>query len=287
MIYEVSPFFEENLIAQLKIEESSSWVDRIVIVEANRTYKGEPKDYCFAAADYPRVDYRQMAADREFTTQSWHIKRRFPFVGKRSFPWVNEGRQRDFVLREIDLEDDDIVITSDIDEILDARSADRIIDQTLRHQIVTVGLYVNVYYFNAFDFNAIGPPEFSYRVFAMTGRFLRNMQHGFDKLRKLGESGSLVTSVYRIPGYSGFHLSWIGDHRFVESKMKAYAHEPSHFQGEIYRDDGTVSVDAIMASMHQLHHPMSPDQSLTVRNDIPLLASVQKHRQGLLSPYFL
>ncbi len=284
---EASPFFKENLIAQLKIEESLNWVDQVRIVEANRTFKGEVKRYCFAQPHHPHVDYRQMRADREFTTRTWHPKRRFPFLGKRAFSWVNEGRQRDFLLRGLEVEDDDILIFSDIDEILDSRDADRIIGETLKRQIVTVGLYVNVYYLNAFDFNLVGPPNFSYRVFVMTGKFLRGMGYGIDKLRKLGESGSLFNSVYRIPGYSGFHLSWIGDDEFVESKMKAYAHEPEHFQGDIYREDGSVNADAIKDSMRKLHHPMSPNQVLEVRDDIPLLTSVARHRDDVLAPYFL
>jgi len=228
-----------------------------------------------------------MNADRRFTKQPWHLKRRFPFVGKRAFAWVNEGRQRDELTARVELEDEDIFITSDIDEIIDSRAADRIVDEVRRRQIVTIGLYVNVYYLNVFDFNVVGPPDFTYRVFAMTGRFLRNMEYGIDKLRKFGESGSLDNSVYRIPGYSGFHLSWIGDHGFVESKMRAYSHAPADFQSDIYKEDGSVDTRAIRDSMRNLHHPMNPDQQLEIRSDIPLLKTVEDHRSSLLASYFL
>lgn len=287
MIIEASPFFNENLVAQVKIEESSRWIDQLIVVEANRTYKGDPKVYRFAHTNHPNVSYRQMNADRNFTRQPWHLKRRFPFIGQRAFAWVNEERQRDYSLNGLEIEDDDIFITSDIDEIIDSRAADRIIAETKRRQIVTIGLYVNVYYLNAFDFNQIGPPDFTYRVFAMTGQFLRRMEYGIDQLRKLGESGSLFNTVYRIPGISGFHLSWIGDDSFVESKMKAYAHGPTDFQGDIYKEDGSVSRGAIRSSMNKLHHPMNPNQQLEVRDDIPLLTSVENHRSDFLSPYFL
>lgn len=287
MIIECSPFFRENIVAGIKLEESSSWVDRHVIVEANRTHKGETKEYCFAHGSHPRVDYRKMRVDREFTTRTWHPSRRFPFLAKRSFSWVNDGLQRDYVLRDLDVDDSDIIIFSDMDEILDSRQADRIVEETRRHGLLTVGLYVNTYFLNVFDFNQIGPPDFSFRVFVMTGAFLRNMQFGIDKLRKLGESGALLDNTYRIPGYSGFHLSWIGDAEFVKDKMQAFAHEPEHFGGEAYHADGSVDLSAVEQSIRYLRHPMDPNLPLEIREDITLLDAVNRHRNTSLSSCFL
>jgi len=275
------------MIAGIKLDESSPWIDRHVIVEANRTFKGAPKDYCFDQAQHARVDYRKMPADRIFATHPWHVKRSFPFVGRRAFPWVNEGLQRDFPLRDLEIGDTDIALFSDIDEVIDSRCADRIVDETQKRGIVTIGMHVNVYYLNVFDFNDIGPREFSYRVFAMTGRYMRTMEFGIDKLRKLGEGGALGDSVYRIPGLSGFHLSWIGDAQFAKSKMQAYAHEPEHFKSSIYRNDGVVDLSAVSDSMTNLHHPMNPRQRLEVRDDIPLLRTVESQRHGTLANYFL
>ena len=132
------------MIAGIKLEESSSWIDRHVIVEANRTFKGGAKEYCFDYSGHPRVDYRKMPADREFTTKTWHPTRRFPFLAKRSFSWVNDGLQRDFVLRDLDVDSADIINFTDLDEILDSRQADRIVEETRRHGVVTVGLYVTL-----------------------------------------------------------------------------------------------------------------------------------------------
>jgi len=136
MIFEFSPFFEENVVAGIKFEENSGWVDQFHVTEANRTFKYNSKELVFGHADNPRVRYHTIDADSVFTGRTLHLKKAPPFIGKRYFSSVNEQRQRDFPTIGFLPNARDILIFSDIDEIIDSRRADELVDQTYKHGIV-------------------------------------------------------------------------------------------------------------------------------------------------------
>lgn len=68
------------------------------------------------------------------------------------------------------LSDDDIVILSDIDEIIDSRYLDEIIHEVRKRGIVTIKLCFTLFYLNLVSTNWGGAP-ISYRLFIMTKYF--------------------------------------------------------------------------------------------------------------------
>jgi len=287
MIREFSPFFEENLVAGIKFEENSTWVDEFHIVEANRTFKYEPKELVFAYAQRPKIRYHKLNADRAFTGHQLHVRKRPPFVGRRAFSSVNEQRQRDYSSKGLIPEPNDILIFSDIDEIIDSRKADQIIDETYKHGVTTVRLHVTAYYLNLFADFQTGPPDFSYRVFAMTGKYFLENRIKPDLLRKMGEAGELQNTVQCLDGFGGFHHSWLGDSGFAARKMQAFAHGPADFDSGVYHDDGTVDINLMENLVHKMQHPMNESWKLQEKPDIPLLRAVEKDRYTGLAPYIL
>jgi hypothetical protein len=116
------------------------------------------------------------------------------------------------------------VILSDIDEIIDERQKDRIIEETRKRGIITIKIYFTLFYFNLFSRNIGGPPDYSYRIFIMTGKYFNKLKMTSDQLRKAGEHGKLMNEVYCLEEFMGFHHSWIGDANFIKNKLLAYAH---------------------------------------------------------------
>ena len=72
----------------------------------------------------------------------------------------------------------------------------------------------------------------------MTGERLRTLPTTLDELRKLGERGQLVGSVYEIPEFLGFHHSWLGPPDAAVAKVRAYAHAPSDHSVDVVRHGG-------------------------------------------------
>jgi hypothetical protein len=229
-IIECCPFFNENLIADIHIRESARWVDEIHIVETNRTFQYGPKDYVFDV-DHPKVRYHAVDVTQKFKpSRKWllYLDLSGRFSKKhiyRDTGWYNEMVQRNLACALADIQDDNIVVLSDIDEIIDSRLADQLLLEVQKRKIITVRLHLTMYYFNLFSRNWSGPADYSYRVFLLTGKRLReHWRMDSDRLRKQGEHGQLYSTVYCADGFAGFHHSWLGDEESVSQKLNAYAH---------------------------------------------------------------
>ena len=133
-IVDVFPFFDELLILQLRLEEMAPWVDRFVIIEADQTFTGRPKPLHFAA-------HRERFA--RWADKIVHVPISFP-------PWVSSHWAREFYQRDAGLATvaqicgpDDLVVTTDVDEILDRRAI-----EGFEHPFAALHMDTYAYWFN-------------------------------------------------------------------------------------------------------------------------------------------
>ncbi len=276
------PFFNENLIARIHVQEASQWVDEFHILETNKTFQYQSKPFVFDV-QHPKVHYHAIDVTGRFKARrKWFphldLKRRYNPKGFYfNAAWYNEQLQRNLACAIAGIKDDDIVILSDIDEIIDSRQADRIISEVKRRDMLTVRLHFTMFYFNLFSTNWSGPRDYSYRVFMLTGKKLRQ-DWGFDsdRLRKQGEHGELCDRVYCLPDYAGFHYSWLGDADFVSQKLAAYSHvEHAYMNNKEFIERAISSRSSIF-----------PGHELSVNNAIQHLPAVDAMRNEI-SAYFI
>lgn len=115
MVWSLSPFLSEIDVLEIRLAELDPVVDVFVIAEATRTHTNEPRDLVF-----PQHSLR---------FSRWLHKIRYL---KMSFPelpghWERENYQREALGRGLEgLGQDDIVIISDVDEILRADTVRKI-----------------------------------------------------------------------------------------------------------------------------------------------------------------
>jgi hypothetical protein len=211
---------------------------------------------------------------------------KWPFTSHTVNPWLNEAVQRNLSCSNVRANDDDIVVLSDIDEVIDPKAWPEIESAAREHGIVTLGLHLTFYFFNLFVSAWPGPPDYTYRVFVMTGKYFNNMKMTSDKLRKLGEAGKLVSSVFRLPGKMGFHHSWLGDENFVLNKLQSYSHSPADHAREIYQEDGSVNYASLGEILKQRDSLFGREHKLIVNNEIPLLKSVEDLRGSNFKQFF-
>lgn len=293
-IYEYSPFFNEHRALQIKLREAAKWIDEVHLCEADRTYSHADKPMNFrldgACGVLPAglVHYHHFATQGAFRAppaqQTYYDPKRNGREGFDAWYWAllcgnaayhNEAVQRNRVVHLLKdrVEDDDIVILSDLDEMLDSRHAGQILDEVRRRGIVTVKLHYSVFYLNLFAATNHGMPDFSYRLFVMTGRYFRTLPVSPDYLRKRGIEGGLANEIHCLPQHAGFHHSWLDHAHTALPKLQA-------FQANV-ADQGMISsayIEKCLAE-RQLHYLDAP---LYLDNGKPFLGAVQDvDTQGL------
>lgn len=242
-IYEFCSYFNEDLISSIKIQEGRRWLTQLIITECDLTHSYSPKSFGFPFEDDPLVCYRKLDGITNFKKPGWGVSGRFPFFRYKDMRWRNEGRQRDFGIPLGVINDDDILVMSDIDEIVDPDCVDRIVCETRKRGVVTFKMRYSMIYFDLMSRNE-GAPDWSYRVFFMTGRFFKAMKKTPNKLRKAGEQGRLMNEVHCIQEYCGYHHSWLGDTARAMQKWAAYSHVPSDFGGALV-SQGQMDIEFI------------------------------------------
>ena len=288
------PFYNENLVAGLNIHEASKWVDEIHITESNRSFKYTPHDFCFKyTQSSDKVFYHQLDAGKYYLKP----RKRIPHIivhpvsrwmrhYYKNTAWYNEGVSRNHALWNVDYSDNDILILSDVDEIIDSRYADEIVEQTKKEGIVTIKLYFTIFYFNLWCPDFGGPHLYSYRIFAIRGDVLRQRFHNdSDYIRKLGERGELANQVKCLEGIKGFHHSWLGDETFILNKFNSFAHVLDDGFTMLKDKKGKIDVDSLREKL-TTGGSIFDNTTCIINNDIPFIPGVEALRE--ISPqYFL
>jgi hypothetical protein len=270
-----SPFFKETVLAKVHVREASEWVDEFHIIEANRTFQNAPKDYYFdrdLLYRFPKVHYHPVDVSKIFKSNRRyvpHVVLNPPRSCRKIFrhtSWYNDGTQRNLANKFIEFEDEDILVFSDFDEIIDSRLADQLISEVKKHDIITVRLHQTFFFFNLFCKRIEGQvlPDWSYRVMLLKGRVFRQIwKSDIDWLRKESERGHLINRVFCPEGFHGFHHTFLGDENFISQKLAAYAHtEMTQFNTRDY-------IQACIREKRSIY-----GQKLELDENIPLLSSV-------------
>lgn len=274
-IFDCSMFFNETLVSKVKLSENSRWIDETHITEADRTFKNQNKPYNFDDLPNSRLRYHHFVASRVFRSGFWNFRFGPWWANRRNCHWFNEAMQRNASTRFIYPDDNDIVIISDIDEILDSRRADELVWAAQKHGIVTVRLHLSHYFFDLFVEGWPGPENYSHRVFIMTGRHFRSLKCSPDQLRKAGEAGELVDKVHCLDGFAGFHHSWIGNVDTLMAKLAAYAHDTEDHDTSLLDAAGNIRHFAVLEFLDSQRCLFS-GRNLYVQSDLPMLSAIDE-----------
>ncbi len=223
-IIEISNYLNEQLILDIKAENSLTYVDELHIVESNSTYRYKKKLFNLKKK-FNHIFYHKLDGIKLFYKPSIKLSRQFPYFDTQKYSWLNEKIQRDYLLKDLQYStnDNDILIISDLDEIIDPSFFDEIHHFVRSKQIITIKFYTTMYYFNLFVVNKeLEPAEMSHRIFIMTGKYFKKID-SIDKLRILGSANKLK-EIYCPKKIMGFHHSWLLSNNLLY-KLKNYSHK--------------------------------------------------------------
>lgn len=214
-VYDAFTYFNELDVLEIRLHELAEVVDRFVLVEAARTFSGQPKPLFF-----------------DEVRRSPHLAPFLPRItrivvddlpGPDASPWQREAFQRNAILRGLgDAEPDDVVLIGDVDEIPRAAA--------LRHFLDVRGeaacFWMPLYYYRLNCRNVAGAAHDPLTV-AIRRRFLRTPQE--TRLER-----------FHLPGIAdaGWHFSYLGNEQAIRRKIEAFSHQ--EFNTPEFTADGVI-----------------------------------------------
>lgn len=204
-IYDCFLFFNELELLEIRLNELYDHVDKFVLVESKETFRGAPKPLYYQENKHLFAQFADkiihVIVDGHYATHS---------------AWEREGFQRNQIMTGLkDCMPDDIILISDVDEIVRACMIDTlkntlnaIPENALRLVLCHQSLYR--YYLNRFDTHTWpGTLALFYKDFKNKGaEYYRSIR---DK------------TPYIIP-MAGWHFSYMGGHQRVITKLGAFSH---------------------------------------------------------------
>ena len=223
-------FYNEMDLLKYRINLLKDVVDRVIIVESTHTYVGNEKALYF---DEFKKEFPSYNNDRIIHVIVDDFPHKAPDIqlgpSFENHQWINERFQRDCINRGLeqisDLENEDIIIVSDLDEIPDPRTIQKIkngeIDVSINH------MEMSMYYYNL---NTI------HRNYWCCG-FLYKYGELLDKSYTLSEIRMKSLDTPNITN-GGWHLSYFGDISFIQNKLREFAHV--EYRGDEYTDENFI-----------------------------------------------
>jgi hypothetical protein len=207
-VFDVFPFHSELDMLELRLNEMAPFVDHFVIVESTKTFTGRPKPLAFA---------QNQGRYAAFADKILHVVvDEFP-------PYVRNAWSREFFQRDMGLSalsgrcaPDDVVIVSDVDEIVARRAVEGFDDELAALKMEQSRFFLN--------YRRILPRE---RQLGLTSIWRARC------LKRVGLSYARAALPY-LPDRlkvldAGWHFSTVADAAQVGEKMKDVSHQEYAF----------------------------------------------------------
>jgi len=195
MIYSCSMFFNEFKLLDLKMAEQMDYIDKMIIVEAEKTHTNKKKEvllYNNEKYNHPKLE-KMLVPASEFTKSPAH----------------NEGHQRNFAMLGREIKDDDIIISCDLDELLSAKDMEKVIDKIRELEYVRFGMQIYYYKINMRMGTWRSP-------IGLTGKFFKESRKSLTKLRHMRQ-GKVIKTF-------GKHFSYLSSPEDIRLKLDSFVH---------------------------------------------------------------
>ena len=200
-VYDCFLFLNEVEVLDIRLHEMAPVVDKFVIVEAIETFRGNPKELVFAKfAD----------SFKEFADKIIYIPIDHHFESECA--WRREKYHRNMIIKGLEeCEENDVILISDVDEIVSAKSVKEIVVALRGKQNLVVAVNQKLH---SFFLNRV-PDGALWRGTVATS---------FNKLKRLTCDGTRLLR-YDVPGVgNGWHFTNHGGLERYLYKLGAYSH---------------------------------------------------------------
>ena len=202
MIYDCFIFNNEIDLLELRLSILDDVVDKFVIIEGDKTFSGNSKESNFIA-HWDRF-------------KKWEDKIIYKFFEMPDFDvsWDREIYSRNYYLSLPDFNDEDIIISSDLDEIPNPEAIRCVNDWIDDENHFTFQMNFYMYYLN----NFMTSNWFGTRV--ATYKYLKDKT--IDDIREATEDESRISGP--IIDNGGWHFSYFGGKEMIKKKIESFSH---------------------------------------------------------------
>lgn len=199
MIIDCFTFYNELKMLNFRLHELNDHIDYFIICEATQTHQGNPKPLFFE---------RNKLFFKKFLNKIIHVViDDFP---ETEDPWVREKYQRNAIhrgLSQLDLNLEDLIIISDVDEIPDINS---------------------IIYLKNNNFDGLLALKQDFYYYNLTCKTSQEWLHAkvcsYKKYLEIGSPEQTRWTGCNVLNNGGWHLSYFGDVNFIKNKIKNFAH---------------------------------------------------------------
>lgn len=265
MIYDCITFYNELDLLEVRLHELCDVVDRFVLVEATQTFQGNPKPLFFEEHKHAFSRYADKITHIvvEFPDEAAlrsHLSTRPP-----NMTWAREHYQRDQISRGLTKAlPDDLIIVSDVDEIISAAKLRGAIAERRPHDLTIFAMSIYTGCVNRRVKGTVwekGPRMIEFSDFTGAQHLRMTKMVAANRLGNSAVSQfytryqnymlrGISNNIYVVPD-SGWHMTSIGDWDRYRSKILAFSHtevaEEEHFRCkeafERRLDETTSAVD--------------------------------------------
>ena len=241
-IFDCFIFFDEKDLVELRINILKDHVDYFVICEAEQNHRGLEKKLNFPIEKFN------------------HIKEKIIYITFDKFPklnstWKRQDYQRNYLFNGLTKADaNDLILFSDADEIPNPK----VLKNLNKECYDRVGIFVQKFFYYKLNLNVASYPEWE-----GTRATIKNNIKSFSWMRDKVKLKNLKYKFWRIDKYKkvhkidngGWHFSFLGDPKFIASKIKSYTH--NEFDKEEF-----TNLDKISQRIINLRDPFDREQEL-------------------------
>jgi beta-1,4-mannosyl-glycoprotein beta-1,4-N-acetylglucosaminyltransferase len=226
-IYDCFTFYNEFDLLELRLTELYNHVDHFVIVESNQTFTNRPKPWNFDANRYAKF------MDKIIYVQVTDMP-------NSDNAWTNEHYQRDQIMRGLTgANPDDLVIISDVDEILRPEAIDYMRNSQEEMFAIRMALF-------NFKLNYMRTNAGKYDVWAMAAakHLLDHIApHGLRNIRHSFMNASGVVNGCEVIEHGGWHFGYVGNTEYLIDKAKSFSHTEVNNPEFLAQIDPTASIE--------------------------------------------
>jgi beta-1,4-mannosyl-glycoprotein beta-1,4-N-acetylglucosaminyltransferase len=209
-------FYNEIDMLKFRLKELNDCVDFFVLVECIKTHQNNDKELFFENNKHQFTEYLDKII---------HIivKDNIPTGDENA--WYRENYQRrciDIGIKKLNLNNDDIIIISDLDEIPDSNTINNIKNSNNFN-----GIYIleqDLYYYNL---------NTKYNSKSTLAKILNYGSYNGDPQSLRGNN--TIPTIKN----GGWHFSYFGDVKFIKNKLLNFAHR--EFNNEFYLNDERIT----------------------------------------------
>ena len=235
MIYELFMLNNEIDLLEIKLEELYDFVDKFIIIESTHTHSNLPKKLHYVENEHRFTKYKDkiihLVCNFSDTYLYRNHKKVYQGLNKEVTEiWYREHFQRDFgiISGQIKFDDEDIIIVTDLDEIIDKKAVSRIINETEIDKIYRLEMSLHFYKFNL----RVPYPVMWRHSFISRYKHLKNFNFAISYVRH--NYKFLAPEYFEILlERMGWHFTYLmSPNDIVNKKLKQFAHAEDTFSKE-------------------------------------------------------